>query len=49
MTDWDEFYSYGWFAERYHWTPEQVDNLPHWCRVKYGRFASMWDEASHQD
>jgi len=20
---------YGWFAYCYHWTPEQVDNIPH--------------------
>lgn len=40
---------YGWFAERYQWTPDQVDALPAWCADRYPFFAKAWDDASGND
>lgn len=35
---------YGWFAERYHWTPEQVERLPQWYARRLPPYATMLDE-----
>jgi hypothetical protein len=36
---------YGWFAERYHWTPTQVDEQPAWVINQFASWASAVDEA----
>ena len=36
---------YGWFAERYHWTPEQVDAQPLWVINHLPIFARAVEEA----
>lgn len=36
---------YGWFAERYHWTPNQVDEQPLWVINLLPTFGSVVDEA----
>lgn len=38
--------SYGFFAERYHWTPEQVEALPHWYATRLPAFAAIMDEVA---
>lgn len=36
---------YGWFAERYRWTPTQVDEQPLWVIRLFPTFAGAVDEA----
>lgn len=36
--------SYFWFAERWHWTPEQVDNAPQWLVDRLPGVAAVVDE-----
>jgi hypothetical protein len=36
---------YGWFAERYGWTPTQVDDQPLWVIRLLPDFAGAVDEA----
>ena len=36
---------YGWFAERYGWTPAQVDEQPLWVMMRLPGYASAVDEA----
>ena len=36
--------SYGFFAERYHWTPQQVEALPFWYASRLPAFAGIVDE-----
>lgn len=36
---------YGWFAERYQWTPAQVDEQPLWAMKLFPVFAGAVDEA----
>jgi len=36
---------YGWFAERYHWTPEQVDAQPAWIMQQLPVYARALEEA----
>jgi hypothetical protein len=36
---------YGWFAERYQWTPTQVDEQPAWVINQFSTWASAVDEA----
>jgi hypothetical protein len=36
---------YGWFAERYGWTPTQVDAQPAWVIKQFPVWASVVDEA----
>jgi len=38
-TDWDDFELYGWFAEHYQWTAQQVDDTPYWLLVRYRRYS----------
>ena len=35
---------YFWFAERWHWEPEQVDNAPQWLVDRLPGVATMYDE-----
>lgn len=35
---------YGFFAERYHWTPAQVDDQPYWYTSRLPAFAAIVDE-----
>lgn len=39
---------YGAFAERYHWTPEQVDRLPWWYAQRALTFAAIVDEVREE-
>lgn len=36
---------YGWFAERYHWTPNQVDEQPLWVINLLPTYSKAVDEA----
>lgn len=36
---------YGWFAERYHWTPSQVDEQPLWVINLLPAYGGAVDEA----
>jgi hypothetical protein len=36
---------YGWFAERYRWTPTQVDEQPLWVINQFATWAKAVDEA----
>lgn len=36
---------YGWFAERYGWTPKQVDEQPAWVLLQFPVYAGVVDEA----
>jgi hypothetical protein len=36
---------YGWFAERYGWTPSQVDEQPLWVIRQFPVWAGTVDEA----
>lgn len=36
--------SFGFFAERYGWTPDQVETLPHWFKQRLPAFARIMDE-----
>jgi hypothetical protein len=36
---------YGWFAERYGWTPTQVDEQPLWVIRQFPTWAGAVDEA----
>jgi hypothetical protein len=36
---------YGWFAERYGWTPNQVDEQPLWVIRQFPVWAGAVDEA----
>ena len=36
---------YGWFAERYGWTPNEVDAQPLWVLKQLPVWAGAWDEA----
>lgn len=36
---------YGWFAERYGWTPNQVDEQPVWVMMRLPGYASAVDAA----
>lgn len=36
---------YGWFAERYGWTPNQVDEQPLWVIGQFPTWAGAVDEA----
>jgi len=36
---------YGWFAERYHWTPSQVDEQPLWVINLLPTYGKTVDEA----
>jgi len=36
---------YGWFAERYGWTPTQVDEQPLWVIKQFPTWAGAVDEA----
>lgn len=35
---------YGWFAERYGWTKQQVDAQPYWYRSRLPEYAQIFDE-----
>lgn len=35
---------YFFFAERFHWTPEQVDNMPAWLLDRLPAVAAIHDE-----
>lgn len=39
---------YIWYAERYHWTPEQVDNLPWLMQDRMLAVAVMRDEIARE-
>lgn len=39
---------YGWFAERYGWTPSQVDAQPLWVMNQFPVYAGVVDEAKAQ-
>jgi hypothetical protein len=43
---WDRTAHYGWFAERYHWTPTQVDALPIWYVRRLPGYAAVNDEVA---
>ena len=45
ITPVDEAYDYLWYAERYRWTPEQVDNLPAWVDTWLPLMAAEVDAA----
>lgn len=36
--------SYGWYLNRHHLTPAQVDELPAWFDARYPDFARVWDK-----
>lgn len=36
---------YGWYAERYGWTPQQVDEMPAWVAVQFPVYAATVDQA----
>ena len=36
--------AYGWFAERYHWTAQQVDTQPSWYITRLPVYAGIVDE-----
>lgn len=36
---------YGWFAERYGWTPRQVDEQPAWVLLQLPVWAGAVDES----
>lgn len=37
-----------WYAERYGWTPEQVDALPWWLETQIPHLACLHDEVRAQ-
>lgn len=39
-------FDYGWYAERYGWTPAQVDELPAWIEARLPGFANSWEKAA---
>lgn len=47
----DEAFDYLWYAERYHWTPEQVDKLPAWVDGVLPQMVNVLEsvrEAAHE-
>lgn len=36
---------YGWFAERYGWTPQEVNAMPLWIMLQFPVYAAAADEA----
>lgn len=39
---------YGWYAEVYQWTPEQVDRLPHWYAGRIRELHEMVIEVENE-
>jgi hypothetical protein len=39
---------YGWFAERHHWTPAQVDELPPWYRNRLPAYTAILDQLERE-
>ena len=39
---------YGWYAEAYGWTPEQVEALPHWYADDVRVFRQMVQEVTQE-
>lgn len=46
---WDQVRHYGWFAERHHWTPEQVDRLPHWYAARLPMYTEILDQLEREE
>jgi len=36
--------SYFWYADRFGWTPDQVDELPAWLRDRLPTVGAVYDE-----
>ncbi|MFI1165656.1 hypothetical protein ACH4UM_19075 [Streptomyces sp. NPDC020801] len=50
-TPFDDAYDYLWYAERYRWTPAQVDEIPAWVDARLPLMAMEVDaarEAAHE-
>jgi hypothetical protein len=45
---WERTAYYGFFAERYHWTQQQVDAQDWWYTGRLPGFASVVDEIAHE-
>ncbi|MFE7930752.1 hypothetical protein ACFU6S_18815 [Streptomyces sp. NPDC057456] len=41
---WDQVADYVMYAERWQWTPEQVDRLPVWLDSRMHHVAEIFDE-----
>ncbi|MFJ5217166.1 hypothetical protein ACIP98_20890 [Streptomyces sp. NPDC088354] len=39
---------YAWYAERYRWTPAQVDELPAWLDTVLPELAQLFDEVREE-
>ena len=39
---------YHWFAERYHWTPDEVDNAPAWLQDRMPAVAAIQDDLERE-
>lgn len=40
--------TYFWFADRFDWTPDTVDNLPVWLKERLPAVASIHDELAEE-
>jgi hypothetical protein len=45
----DEALRYAWFAERYHWSPDVVDNLPAHVEARLPTVAQVVDEVAEAE
>jgi hypothetical protein len=46
---WERVLHYGWFAEVYHWTPDQVERLPHWYAERIQAFHAMVEDVRQEE
>lgn len=43
---WERVAWYAWYADRYHWTPAQVDDLPAWYMHRLPAVQAIFDEVA---
>lgn len=41
-------YDYGWYAMKFGWPPQVVDEMPAWIDARLPGFAGVWDEVTNR-